>query len=531
MEKILFLIAIVIFFCIAFQRMLRKTGVPGLLIFILLGMLFGSDGLFKITFDNYSFANQLCSIALIFIMFYGGAGTKWSTARPIATKAILLSSIGTILTGGLVGLFCHYTLGFNWHEALLTGAVICSTDAASVFSILRSKKMNLKYNTAPLLEVESGSNDPFSYLLTIIVLTSITGGSYNISDMLLLLLSQVVIGIIGGVCFALIAKQILIRFDISDSILDTAFIVGIALIAYTVPYLLNGNGYLAVYIAGIILGNSQIPRKKAILNFLGGLTGLMQMFLFFLLGLLSFPSELPIVSVTAFSIALFLTFIARPLAIALLMTPFHSPLRQQLFIAWSGMRGAASIVFAIMAITGINSLTNDIFHIVFFIVLFSILIQGTLLPVVAKKLDMIDDNENVLKTFNDYTQEMPVEFLQFTLHQGHEWEGKKISDITLPPECIMALIIRNHEKVLPKGDTILKKGDTLVLGGKEGGEISTVYLYEKEVTKDDPWLGGRIMDVVPDKNLIILIIRKNNVIIPNGNTILYENDWLYISDR
>lgn len=531
MEKILFLIAIVIFFCIAFQRLLGKTGVPGLLIFILLGMLFGSDGLFKIYFDNYSFANQLCSMALIFIMFYGGAGTKWSTARPIAVKATLLSSVGTILTGGLVGLFCHYGLSFGWEEALLTGAVICSTDAASVFSILRSKRMNLKYNTAPLLEVESGSNDPFSYLLTIVVLTSMTGGGYGVWDMIWLLFLQVTIGALAGLFFSVVAKFVLTRFDISDSALDTTFLVGVALIAYTVPFLLNGNGYLAVYIAGIVLGNSRIPRKKTVISFLGGLTGLMQMLLFFLLGLLSFPSELPDVSMTAFAIALFLTFVARPVAVALVMTPFRAPLRQQLFVAWSGMRGAASIVFAIMAVTGAGTLQNDIFHIVFFIVLFSILIQGTLLPEVAKRLDMIDANENVLKTFNDYTQEMPVEFLQFTLHHGHAWEGKRVADIVLPPECILALIIRNHEKILPKGDTLLQEGDTLILGGKEGGEISAVHLYEREITKDDGWKEKRIMDVVPDTSLVILIIRKNNVIIPNGSTILYENDWLYISDR
>lgn len=531
MEKILFLIAIVIFFCILFQRILGKTGVPGLLIFILLGMLFGSDGLFKIDFANYSFANQICSIALIFIMFYGGAGTKWSTAKPIFLKATLLSSLGTILTGTLVGLFCHYVLAFNLLEALLMGAVICSTDAASVFSILRSKKMNLKYNSAPLLEVESGSNDPFSYLLTIVILSSMTGESYGPVAMLMLLFLQVVIGIIAGCFFALLAKFILSHFDISDSALDTTFLVGVALISYTVPYLLNGNGYLAVYIAGIILGNSNIPRKKAVIGFLGGITGLMQMLLFFLLGLLSSPSLLPHISLKALYIALFLTFIARPVAVMSILLPFKAPLRQQLFVAWSGMRGAASIVFAIMAVTGAENLQNDIFHIVFFIVLFSILIQGTFLPQVAKSLDMIDARENVLKTFNDYTQEVPVQFLQFTLNAKHPWENKKVSEIILPPECILALIIRSNKKVLPKGDTTLQKGDILIFGGKEGGEISTVHLYEKEITTSDPWKDQQIADVVPQKSLVILIVRNSDVIIPNGTTTFLEGDWLYISDR
>ena len=475
MEKILFLMAVVIFVCVAFQKLLGKTGVPGLFIFILLGMLFGSDGIFQIPFDDYSFANEICSMALIFIMFYGGAGTKWSTARPAAVKAVLLSSLGTVLTAFLVGGFCFYALDFPLIEAFLMGAVICSTDAASVFSILRSKQMNLKYSTAPMLEVESGSNDPFSYMLTVLV--------------------------------------------------------GIALMAYTVPYLIGGNGYLSVYIAGIILGNARLPNKKNIIDFLGGLTTLMQMFLFFLLGLLSFPSKLPGVAWTALLIALFLTFIARPLAVFGILTPFRSSFRQQIFVAWSGMRGAASIVFAIMAMTGTAVLSNDIFHIVFFIVLFSILIQATFIPAMAKVLDMIDEDGNVLKTFNDYTEEVPVQFLQFTLQKGHPWEGKPLSAVTLPPESILTLILRDNLKLIPKGNTVLQEGDILILSGREGGQISGIHLYERRITKDDEWAERKLSEISLAGSLVILILRNEHVVIPNGETVLKENDLLYISDR
>ena len=196
MELGLLLAAMIIFICIGFHYWSNKIGVPGLFVFICLGMIFGSDGLVKIPFDNYEVANQICSFALIFIMFYGGAGTKWSAAKPIAIKAIVLSGMGTFLTAGFVGTFCYFALGFEVLESFLIGAVICSTDAASVFSILRSKKMNLKYSTASLLEVESGSNDPFSYMLTVVILSMMNGKDMEVMDVLGLLFKQISISLI-----------------------------------------------------------------------------------------------------------------------------------------------------------------------------------------------------------------------------------------------------------------------------------------------------------------------------------------------
>ena len=175
MATYLLITAAVIVLCIALNRISAKIGMPVILAFILIGMFFGSDGVVKIPFDNYSFANDVCSVALIFIMFYGGFGTKWSIAKPIAAKAITLSSLGTVLTAAILGVFCHFALGITWLESFLIGSVICSTDAASVFSILRSKRLNLKYNTASMLVIESGSNDPFSYMLTAIFISLMRG--------------------------------------------------------------------------------------------------------------------------------------------------------------------------------------------------------------------------------------------------------------------------------------------------------------------------------------------------------------------
>ena len=322
MDNLLLLAGVILICCALFQKIFRRTGVPGLFVFIALGMLFGSDGLLRIPFDNYDFAGSLCSAALVLIIYYGGLGTNLRAAKPVLGKAILLSSLGSFLTAGLVGFFAVYVLRMEMLEGMLLGAVICSTDAASVFSILRSRKMDLRYSTASLLEVESGSNDPFSYLLTVVVLS-----------------------------------------------------------------LMQGEHLSAGRIA--------------------------QMLLFFMLGLLAYPSRLPSVAGPALLLALFLTFAARPAAASLLLAPFRCPPRQILFVSFAGMRGAASIAFAIMAVSRAANLSYDLFHTVFFLVLFSILVQGTLIPAAARRLDMIDAREDVMATFNDTAEDLPVQFVKF----------------------------------------------------------------------------------------------------------------------
>lgn len=528
MTTYLLVAAIVIFACVICNKISSKLGIPMLLAFILLGMFFGSDGLVKIKFDNYHFAEQICSIALIFIMFYGGFGTKVSEAKPVAVRAVLLSSVGTIMTAGLVGLFCYYFLNIALLESFLIGSVISSTDAASVFSILRSKRLNLKYNTASLLEVESGSNDPFSYMLTVIFLSLMQGGVSG-GAFVYTVFAQIVYGVAFGVGIALIVLFILNRFKFSGGF-DAVFIVAVAVAAYAMPSFVGGNGYLSTYITGIILGNHRINNKRSLVNFFDGITGLMQMLLFFLLGLLSFPSQLPKIALPALTIALFLTFIARPIAVFTILTPFKSNIRQQLLTAWSGMRGAASIVFAIMTVINPAVIDNDIFHIVFFIVLFSILLQGTLIPVFAKKLNMTDDEADVMKTFTDYTDEVPIQFIQFKVSESHPWAGKTVSEIILPPDSILVLLIRGEEKIVPGGKTELYAGDILVLSGRATGKIDGVYLYEKILKKNDEWVDKAIYDIPSGESLIIMIRRGENVIIPKGTTRLNENDVLVINE-
>lgn len=522
----LLLVAIIIIACVVFNRISNKLGIPMLLAFILLGMFFGSDGIVKIPFDNYLFAEQICSIALIFIMFYGGFGTKWSEAKPVAFMSILLSSVGVILTALITGLFCHYILNVELLESFLLGAVISSTDAASVFSILRSKRLNLKYNTASLLEVESGSNDPFSYMLTAIILTAMSG-VVDGKEIGYLIFSQIIFGVLFGIIIAFISLYILQRFNFKTAGFDAIFVLAIAIISYAAPAAIGGNGYLSAYIVGIILGNKPIKNKKALVNFFDGLTGLMQMTLFFILGLLSFPSQLPDIALVSLIVAIFLTLVARPISVFLILLPFKCKLNQQLFVSWSGLRGAASIVFAVMATISPAYTSYDIFHIVFMIVLFSILVQGSLIPFVAKKLNMIDNNSNVMKTFNDYTDEVPVQFIWFVIKPNHPWVNNQIKDIILPPDTLLVMIKRENEQFVPNGNTTLFVGDILVLSAKAVVDVDGIYLLEKQINTNDPWINKTITDIpLEEGKLIIMILRGDKIIIPNGNTKLNENDVL-----
>ncbi len=529
MTSYILLVAAVILLCLSLNKMSNKLGIPMLLAYILLGMMFGTDGILKIPFDNFTIAEQICTVSLIFIMFYGGFGTNWKQAKPVASKAVLLSTVGVILTAVTTGAFCHFILKMDFWESMLIGSVISSTDAASVFSILRSRRLNLKNNTASMLEVESGSNDPCSYMLTVIILT-IMSGELSGSSLVVMIFSQITFGILVGVVVALAAAFILKKVNFATDGFDTIFVFSMALVSYAGASMINGNGYLAAYIAGIILGNTPLHHKKSLVHFFDGITGLMQMLIFFLLGLLAYPSQLPKILPIALAIAVFLTFVARPVSVFAILMPFRCPVKQQLLVSWAGLRGAASIVFAIMATVSPAYTKNDLFHIVIFIVLFSISIQGTLLGLVAKKLDMIDENGNVMKTFSDYSDEMPVEFVKISIKAGHPWENRKIKDLTSLPDLLLVLILRGEERIIPNGNTVVLAGDKIVLSALSPEENLGICLTEIPIEKDSKWIGKPLSRIKLGEEKLVLVLKRNEkVVIPNGNTVIRENDVLVIS--
>ena len=529
----LFITSIIILLCILLNRVSRKIGIPMLLGFILLGMLFGSDGILKIPFENYKLAEDICSAALIFIMFYGGFGTNWKTARPVAVKSNCLSTLGVIFTAFLTGIFCYFILHISLLESFLIGSVISSTDAASVFSILQSKNMGLKYHTASILEIESGSNDPCSYMLTAILL-SIIGNQASAGKIAYLIFSQLVYGILFGFLIAFLARKFLRHFEFSTPGFDMTFMVALALVSYALPSLIGGNGYMSTYIVGIILGNTKIKGKKSMVNFFDGITGLMQMLIFFLLGLLATPSKLPEIFFTALFIALFLTFIARPAAVFAILAPFKCKKEQILLVSFAGLRGAASIVFAIMATVDDAYTSIDLFHIVFCIVLLSILFQGTFLSSVAKKLKMSDENEDIRKTFSDYSEEVDLQFIQLLINENHPWCLKPVKELILPPDALIIMILRDKKRIIPNGETILHPKDTVILSARIFAEPDSISLTELQINSASPWIGNRISEFSPYAGeLVIMIIRGEETIVPNGDTIILDKDLLviYSSDK
>ena len=459
-------------------------------------------------------------------MFYGGFGTRWEAVKPVVRESVLLASVGVIVTAGLTGLFCHAALRWGWAESFLLGAVVSSTDAASVFSILRSKKLGLKNNTAPMLEMESGSNDPCAYMLTAIMI-SVLNGTASGGSLVWMVFAQIVFGAGVGYGIAKAASWALQRMKFTTDGFDTLFIFAVAIAAYAVPDLLGGNGYLSAYIVGIMLGNEDFKGKRALVGFFDGLTGLMQVLIFFVLGLLARPAQLHQAILPALGISVFLLLVARPAAVMGILTPFRKyPFKQQVLISFVGLRGAASIVFAIMAITGVEILDTELFNIVFCIVLISISLQGSLIPRAARRLSMLDTGSDVMKTFNDYSDNSEMQFSQISISSGSAWEGRRVMELGLPRNVLIALVIRGASRIIAWGDTLLQAGDKVIVVTKAFEDTQT-YLVEKTVKAGGKRAGHAISEF-SDDGLVLLVKRGDWEIIPNGDTILEVGDLLVI---
>lgn len=521
-EVFLVVIAAVILASIILNIVSTHIGVPALLAFMTLGILFSQWGILPERVESMSIAKETCSIALIFIMFYGGFGTRYESAKPVFREAVLLSTLGVVLTALLVGLFCRLALGWGWLESLLFGSVMGSTDAASVFSVLRSKRLGLKNNTAPLLEVESGSNDPAAFMLTSIVL-SLMNGSADGGKVVLLIFEQLFFGAVFGVVIAKLAVYAIRRLHFPTDGLNSLFVLAVALASYALPSFVNGNGYLSAYIVGVILGNEDFDDKRSMVNFFDGITGLMQVFIFFQLGLLVKVQNLPQAILPALAIFAFMFLIARPVSVFSLLGFNRRFSRcQNALISFVGLRGASSIVFAIVAMVGAPILQNDLFNIAFIIVITSIALQGSLIPLAARKLGMVDKASDVMKTFNDYVEGGVVNFGSVKVDAESAWNGLKISELKLPKEMLIVLIIRAGERIQPRGDSVILAGDQLILMARAFADKNT-YLKEKTIKPTSRRVGNRMADH-PGKGLVVLVRRGEQNIIPNGDTILQAGD-------
>jgi cell volume regulation protein A len=534
MITVLTAIGIIILISVLLSAVSDKSGIPMLFIFIVFGMLIGSTSLVS-PFDNFEFANTVCSIALIFIMFYGGFGTSWRAAKPVAGKAVILASFGVFLTAGITGIFVYLVFGFPLLEAMLLGSVIGSTDAASVFSILRRRKLSLKDSTDSLLEMESGSNDPFSYILTVVFLSLMVEG-ISAGHALLMLFLQVAGGLaVGGII------SVLLVFLIRKKVFfqgggNEVFTIALAMLGYALAELISGNGYLSVYVIGIVLGNQEFASKRALVAFFDGVNMLAQIVIFFVLGLLSNISGVIAAFPLALAIMLFMTFVSRPVSVFGLMHFMpNSSLNQKLVVSWAGIRGAASIVFAIVAVSSVE-LQNDLFHIIFTVVLLSLSFQGGLMPAVAIKTKMYDPEGDVMKTFTDYEEETKVQFVVTEIYDDHPWIGKQLKNVFLPHDIRVVVVERDSEQFIPDGKTQFEKGDRLVLSALHFSALmykdtmDNFSLAERSVEKGDRFEGSFIRDLKlhPDER-IVMIERSGEVIIPTGDVQLQADDLVIIN--
>ena len=526
MEVALIIIAVILFTCVFLNNISERVGVPVLLMFILFGILVGTSAPEAIN-DYGELIGDICSISLVFVMFYGGFGTRWSSVRPVIGESALLASAGVVVTAASVALFCHYALGWQWAESLLMGSVISSTDAASVFSILRTKSLGLKRNTSPILEVESGSNDPCSYMLTAICL-SLLGGELSAGGVLLMLLMQIAFGIIFGLVIAKIAQLILNGRSLNNQGVKMLFIFAVALTSYALPTLFGGNGYLSTYIVGIILGNTEFSERRPLVSFFDGITSLMEILIFFLLGFMSVPERLAEAFIPALIIFFFLTLVARPFAVFSVLLPFRKyPLNQMSLISFVGLRGAASIVFAIMTLNNALNLSNDIFSIVFVIVLLSISLQGSLIPFASRRLKMVELSGGDDSTFSNLQETEEISFGRIRIDAFSPWADCRISQLNIPQELLIVSIFRDGESIVPNGNTLLRRDDELIIGIR-GYENSTNAIIKSRIIRPGSrWVGSTIREFAAEKSYLVIMIKRNGEsIIPNGNTVICGNDQL-----
>lgn len=461
-----------------------RFGLPLLLIFLLVGMAFGSDGL-GIQFSDMNTAQFIGMIALCIILFSGGLDTKISAIRPVIVPGMILSTVGVVLTTLITGVFIWWLSGMAWTNihfaflpSLLLAATMSSTDSASVFGILGSQKVKLQHNLRPMLELESGSNDPMAYMLTIILIQALTvNGSLSTGDILLELVLQFGVGIAGGFLMGKFTLWLIKMYrsfgQKADSKEDPSqaasmisiLIIGCVFFTFAITTDLAGNGYLAVYISGIVIGNAGLPSYKSITKFIGGMTWLAQIVVFLMLGLLVNPHEMLDVAAVSLLIGIFMILVGRPLSVIISLVPLHKiSLRSKAFISWVGLRGAVPIIFATYPVVADIEGAGQIFNIVFFVTLISLLIQGTTVISSAKKLNLIDSNAKEEDEFGvELPDELPSTLQTITLTDEHLAAGNTLRDMHLPTGSLVMMIKRGQRYIVPNGTVRLQNGDSLLI--------------------------------------------------------------------
>ena len=463
-ENILLIGSILLFISILAGKTSYRFGVPTLLFFLAIGMLAGSDGIGKIQFDDPKLAQFIGIVALNFILFSGGLDTNWESVRPVLWKGLSLSTLGVLITALSVGLFVWQILDFTLLEGILLGAIVSSTDAAAVFSILRSKNLALKYHIRPILELESGSNDPMAYFLTIAFTSLVSSPESRWWEIIPFFFQQIILGAALGIGFGKLGKWIINSIKLDFDGLYPVLMITIMFFTFSATDFVGGNGFLSVYLAAVYMGNHEFVHKKTILKFFDGLAWLMQIVLFLTLGLLVYPSHVvPVIGVSLL-VSVFMILIARPLSIFISLSFFKMKARSRWFISWVGLRGAVPIVFATYPLLAGIEKAEMIFNLVFFISVTSVLLQGTTLSVMSKWLRVIMPGKAKRKTSLDIalSDNIKSELIEITLPEHSPAIGQKILEVGFPPTTLIVMIQREGKYLTPNGSTVLQRKDKLL---------------------------------------------------------------------
>lgn len=476
-ENILLIGSILLFFSLLAGKTSFRFGVPVLLFFIAIGMLAGSEGIGGIYYDNPKTTQFIGIVALIFILFSGGLDTDWKSIKPVLWQGVALSTLGVVITASAVGIFVWAISDFTIYEGLLLGSIVSSTDSAAVFSILRSKSIALKGNLRPILEMESGSNDSIAYILTIAFTGMVMNQNASVSGIIPLFLQQILLGGLIGFAMGKSGKLIINKIKLDYEGLYIVLVIAIMFFSFSAADFIGGNGFLAVYLCAVMLGNQELIHKRKIIKSFDSFAWLMQIVLFLTLGLLVFPSKIVPVIGIGLMISLFLIIVARPAGVFLSLIPFRIQNRSRWFISWVGLRGAVPIVFATYPLLAGAEKAQMIFNIVFFISITSVLIQGTTLPLVAKWLHLVLPEKLKYRTQADLelTESVKSALTEIQIPAHCTSIGKRMVELDLPKTTLISIIKRQNQYITPTGSTVIEVDDKLFVLSETKESLDKVF--------------------------------------------------------
>jgi cell volume regulation protein A len=450
----------VLLVAVAAVRISSRSGLPSLLLYLGIGIAIGQDGIGNVAFDNAELTQVIGYAALVVILAEGGLGTKWKEIRPALPAAALLSTVGVAVSVGVTATAAHYLVGLDWRQALIIGAVVSSTDAAAVFSVLR--KVPLPSRMTGVLEAESGFND--APVVILVVAFSTTGPVDSWYVLVGKIVMELAIGAAVGLLVGFLGSFALRHVALPASGLYPIAVMAIAVAAYAAGAMAHGSGFLAVYLASVVLGNAKLPHAPANRGFAEGLGWIAQIGMFVLLGLLVTPHELLDDFWPAVMVGLVLTVVARPLSVVISLLPFRLPWQERALLSWAGLRGAVPVILAtIPMVTGIEG-SEKVFNIVFVLVVVYTLVQGPTLPWLAKALRLRDAGEaSDLGIESAPLERLRGHLLSVAIPEESKMHGVEVAELRLPPGAAVTLVVREDKSFVPSPTTALRRGDELLV--------------------------------------------------------------------